>query len=105
MYRINQNRGISSRQRLDLEAQERMLNRRNTNCSSCNLHNHHSESHCQNEDYANNSFNYALAMVYSPKQEWQNIYCEEEGFIAGTIFKELDKPFYGAKCHGGTCNE
>ena len=61
---------------------------------------------CNNigEDYAG-EFNYALAMVYSPVQEFQNLYCEEEGLKAGTIFKELDKPFYGPKCHGGCHHE
>ena len=55
-------------------------------------------------DTDNTNFNYSLAMVYSPCQEWQNLYCEEEGMMAGTIFKELDKPFYGEKCHGGNGN-
>lgn len=50
-------------------------------------------------------FNTTLAMVYSPLQEFQNLYCEEEALIAGTIFKELDKPFYGPKCHGGCHHE
>lgn len=58
----------------------------------------------RNTDIDNANFNYSLAMVYSPCQEWQNLYCEEEGMMAGTIFKELDKPFYGAKCHGGNGN-
>ena len=58
----------------------------------------------RNTDTDNANFNYSLAMVYSPCQEWQNLYCEEEGMMAGTIFKELDKPFYGAKCHGGNGN-
>ncbi|MBR5538822.1 MAG: spore coat associated protein CotJA [Clostridia bacterium] len=40
-------------------------------------------------------------MVYPPEQVWQNIYCVEEGFMVGTIFRELDKPFYGPRCHGG----
>ena len=46
---------------------------------------------------------YPLAMVYSPVQSWQNVYCVEEGFMTGTIFRELDKPFYGPRCHGGNC--
>ncbi|MBR7181995.1 MAG: spore coat associated protein CotJA [Clostridia bacterium] len=35
-------------------------------------------------------------MVYSPLQEFDNLYCPEEGLCAGTIFKELEKPFWGA---------
>ena len=56
-------------------------------------------------NYDNSDFDYSLAMLYSPYQEWQNIYCLEKGFAAGTIFKELDKTFYGPKCHGGDCYE
>lgn len=43
----------------------------------------------------------ALAMVYSPYQSWQNIYCEQDALMRGTIFEELDKPFYGPACMGG----
>lgn len=46
----------------------------------------------------------ALAMVYSPQQGWQNIYCEGDALTRGTIFAELDKPFYGPGCMGGGCN-
>ena len=60
---------------------------------------------CNNDENYHSEFNYSLAMVYSPYQQFQNLYCEEEGFVAGTIFKELDKPFYGPKCNGGMCNE
>ena len=38
----------------------------------------------------------SLAIVYSPLQEFDNLYCPEEGLCAGTIFKELEKPFWGA---------
>ena len=111
MYRMNQNRGMASRQRYDIDAHERMLSRRNMNCNSCNMNENVSpaldrnEGTCRYEDYSSDEYNYSLAMVYSPVQTWENLYCEDEGFVAGTIFKELDKPFYGAKCHGGNCNE
>lgn len=59
---------------------------------------------CDSDDY-NAEFNHSLAMVYSPYQEWQNLYCEEDGMNAGTIFRELDKSFYGSKCRGGNNNE
>ena len=49
-------------------------------------------------------FDFKLAMVYSPEQAWQNLYTVEEGLCAGTIFKELNKPFYGPRCNGGSCN-
>ena len=38
---------------------------------------------------------YPLAMVYSPVQEWQNLYDNEMGLSHGTIFKDLDLPFMG----------
>jgi hypothetical protein len=39
-----------------------------------------------------------LAMVYSPYQEWENLYTPEEGHARGTIFKCLDMPFYPTGC-------
>ena len=46
----------------------------------------------------------SLAMVYSPCQRWQELYDLESGFCAGTMFKELDKPFLGASGMGGVFN-
>lgn len=48
--------------------------------------------------------NYRLASVYAPYQEWQNIYNGEKALENGTIFAELDKPFYGYKCNKGGCS-
>ena len=39
-----------------------------------------------------------LAMVYSPHQEWENLYEPEVGHSRGTIFKCLDFPFYPVRC-------
>lgn len=36
-----------------------------------------------------------LAMMYVPWQHWDQIYCPEDGLSYGTIFPELNKPFYG----------
>ena len=36
-----------------------------------------------------------VAMQYVPWQQWNQIYCPEEGLSCGTIFPELNKPFYG----------
>lgn len=41
-----------------------------------------------------------LAMAYVPWQKWENIYSSDKGFKRGTIFADLDKPFYGR----GGCN-
>ena len=39
----------------------------------------------------------SLAMVYSPCQIFQGLHAPEEGLCRGTIFMELEKPFYGAR--------
>ena len=50
---------------------------------------------------------YPLASVYSPLQEFHELYDPETALKRGTIFKELDLPFYGGcsdsegKCGGG----
>lgn len=122
MYRINHNNCSSPRDRLDERLLERLSEQRASSCRgydktrvarNCGCNNTQTTTapvtnnscECEYNEYASESFNYSLAMVYSPYQEWQNIYCEEEGFVAGTIFKELDKPFYGPKCSGGNCYE
>lgn len=35
------------------------------------------------------------AMAYIPFQQWQTVYSPEKAFNSGTMFPELDKPFYG----------
>lgn len=43
-----------------------------------------------------------LAMAYVPWQRWQNIYDAEKGFCNGTIFQELNLPFFGVGgCQNG----
>ena len=37
----------------------------------------------------------SVAMQYVPWQHWSRIYSPEEGLQCGTIFPELNKPFYG----------
>ena len=39
----------------------------------------------------------SLAMVYSPCQEFEGVYEPIAGLAAGTIFRELEKPFYGSR--------
>ncbi len=48
----------------------------------------------------NNCAGTSLAMVYAPSQDFQELYGSREGLCAGTIFSELNKPFYGS---GGCC--
>lgn len=44
-----------------------------------------------------------LAMVYSPVQEFDDLYEAEEGLCRGTIFKELDMPLCVGWCNEGRC--
>ena len=39
-----------------------------------------------------------LAMVYSPEQEWEELYDVEDAICRGTLFKKLDLPFYPGCC-------
>ena len=50
------------------------------------------ETYCRQDDVLSNL---PLAMAYVPWQIWQDIYAAETGLHKGTIFKELDKPFFG----------
>lgn len=44
----------------------------------------------------------AYAMAYVPfQQEGFKAYSPEQGFVSGTMFSELNKPFYGGKCGEG----
>lgn len=45
----------------------------------------------------------SLAMVYSPCQAFADLYEPEAGIARGTIFKELDKPFYPTPCQERWC--
>ena len=40
---------------------------------------------------------YPLAMAYVPWQQFGALYEPEKGFMAGTIFPDLDKPFLGRR--------
>ena len=41
---------------------------------------------------------YPVGMAYVPWQVWQELYNLEEGFQAGTIFRELDYPWEVGRC-------
>ena len=56
---------------------------------------------CTNTCEAPTLRNVALAMVYSPDHDFDSMYSPEEGLCAGTLFKGLDKPFYGRTVFGG----
>lgn len=39
----------------------------------------------------------SLAMMYVPFQRFENLYDPEKALERGTLFAELDMPFYGSK--------
>lgn len=43
----------------------------------------------------------ALAIAYVQWQQLGNVYEPEEGYSHGTIFPDLDKPFYGRRARYG----
>lgn len=45
--------------------------------------------------------NPALAIAYVRWQEMENVYEAEDAYTRGTIFPELDKPFYGRRARYG----
>ena len=36
-----------------------------------------------------------LTMAYVPFQDFDKVYCEADALMYGTLFPELNKPFYG----------
>lgn len=61
----------------------------NVGGSNCNHHNNNN---------VHNTNTCPLAMVYAVKQEWQNIYDPEIALLNGTVFEELNMPFYKSGC-------
>lgn len=57
-------------------------------------------SSMERNDENGKSFDYKLAMVYSPVQRFQNLYERTQALNRGTIFRELDKPFTGETVGG-----
>ena len=44
-----------------------------------------------------------LAMVYSPMQQWRDLFDPETALAHGTLFKELVFPWYPTGCKGRDC--
>ncbi|MDD3183810.1 MAG: spore coat associated protein CotJA [Anaerostipes sp.] len=62
---------------------------------------YYKDCHCSEEQNKQDIDSLALAMAYVPWQHWNHVYSPEEGIRCGTIFPELNKPFYGrAGCRG-----
>lgn len=50
------------------------------------------------------AFGRSLAMVYSPVQEFEELYDAEQGLHRGTIFRQLDLPLTVGRCQEGRWN-
>ena len=46
-----------------------------------------------------------IAMVYAPVQQWKELYDPCSALSTGTIFKELDLPFYPTPCRRKECGQ
>lgn len=46
-------------------------------------------------------YDHPLAMVYSPCQNWHEVYAPDVALSRGTMFSELDLPFEPSKCRKG----
>ena len=46
----------------------------------------------------------SLAMLYSPRQSFEELYDAEQGLARGTIFRQLDLPLTTGKCQQGRWN-
>lgn len=67
-----------------------------TECDSCSTRMENSCEECGNSNQ-DKLRGMAVAMGYVPWQNFECTYDTMEGFRAGTIFPELDKPFYGRR--------
>lgn len=76
---------------------------RNENANSMNGCNNMSGSGCGNGNGGWGLKSYPLAMVYSPLQEFREVYEPDVALERGTMFAELDLPFEGGKSGKGGC--
>lgn len=54
---------------------------------------------CSPDNYGCDCVEYMpIAMAYVPWQQWGDVFDGFQGLEAGTIFPELEKPFYGSCC-------
>ena len=62
------------------------------------------KKHCDSCPINKCDFSYVddfpLAMAYIPMQRFENLYGLDEALCAGTLFKDLDKPFLGKMLKG-----
>lgn len=79
---------------------KKAMTEKNCGCAKSNMKRNMSPLSADMRSKACKKDDKSLAMVYSPYQEWGNIYGPEKALCAGTLFSELDKPFEGYKTSG-----
>lgn len=60
--------------------------------------NEYNGTHSEGSHHSGDQSHRSLAMVYSPIQRFSALYDEETALARGTLFSELDLPFYGKTC-------
>ena len=60
---------------------------------------------CENGCYVEKLTGFKLAMVYSPEQMWENIYDCTEALENGTLFADLNFPWYASCCPSPAVNK
>ncbi len=63
---------------------------------NCNK-NYMKQRECNEQYDMSSNPQYALAMAYVPWQHFNHVYEPDRALQVGTIFPELNKPFYGRK--------
>lgn len=84
---------------------ERFIRENILSCSDMPMHEQPARSYCANKSQQcpSSRERKSLAMVYSPKQEFCNLYDEDTALFMGTLFQELNLPFEGSKCGKDRC--
>lgn len=90
-----------------------IINKRNFRCGNCTKYENYSCKNstadfpdsvskcCEKRKFTNFKLNgVPLAMLYSPYQGFEDLYDIDEAFNNGTLFKNLDLPFYMSSCRG-----
>ncbi len=80
------------------------MNINNTSPCSCGRCSSEIGNRCDRQSRGVNAYRidttlagFPLAMVYSPYQAFEDLYEPEKALCQGTLFAQLDKPFYGSR--------
>ncbi len=85
----------------NMRGDSRRYNNMRSGCRSCNDKGSHcgmDNSMSSRRGNKNDMEGFAPAMAYVPWQKWCEVYPLNTGLQRGTIFPELDKPFFKGRC-------